>query len=106
MALDMGAKGGNIVKKLTIFTNNQASIVLSIRPRNQSGELILKKIHWLASILHKRGCEVTIRWILAHIGVPRNEVANTLAKQAIGWRSKKDTSPLVDTRTDKMAWLP
>jgi ribonuclease HI len=107
MALDMGVKGGNIVKKLTIFTDNQASIVSSARPRNQSGQLILKKIHWLASILRKRGCAVTIRWIPAHIGVPGNEVADTLVKQATGWRSKKDTGPLVDARTVmKMAWLP
>jgi hypothetical protein len=37
MALDMGIKEGDIVKKLTIFTNNQALIISSTRPRNQSG---------------------------------------------------------------------
>jgi ribonuclease HI len=107
MALDMGVKGGDIVKRLTIFTDNQASIISSARPRNQSGQLILKKIHWLASVLRKRGCIVTIRWIPAHIGVLGNEMADILAKQATGWRDKKDRGPTLDARAImKMEWLP
>jgi ribonuclease HI len=80
----MAIKGGDIVKKLTIFTDNQASIISSARPQNQLGQVILRKIHDLSSILHRRGCQVTIRWILAHIGVPGNEMADLLAKQATG----------------------
>jgi len=68
--------------------------------------LVLKKIHHLSSILRKRGCEVTIRWIPAHIGVPGNERADLLAKQATGWRSKKDTRPVDVSKVIKMTWLP
>jgi hypothetical protein len=32
MAMDMAAKGGDIIKRLIIFTNNQASIILFARP--------------------------------------------------------------------------
>jgi ribonuclease HI len=89
MALDMAIKGGRIVKKLTIFTDNQASILSSARPGKQSGQIVLRKIHWLVSVLHKRGCEITLRWIPAHVGVPGNETADWLAKTATGWKAKK-----------------
>jgi ribonuclease HI len=78
----MVIKEGDIVKRLTIFTNNQASITLSARPRNQLGQVILTKIYALTSILQRRGYKVIIRWILAHIRVPGNKVADLLAKQA------------------------
>lgn len=107
MALDMGVKGGDIVKKLTIFTDNQASIISSARPKHQSGQVILQKIHWLCSVLRRRGCEITLRWIPAHVGVPGNEVADTLAKRATGWRPKQDKGPPLDPNTVmKMTWLP
>jgi hypothetical protein len=61
MALDMAIKGGRIVKKLTIFTDNQASILSSVRPGKQSGQIVLRKIHWLVSVLHRRGYEITLR---------------------------------------------
>ena len=76
----MAVKGGDIVKWLTIFTNNQASIILSARPRNQSGQVILTKIYALTTALQRRRYEITIRWIPVHIRVPRNKVADVLAK--------------------------
>ena len=115
MAMDMAAKGGDIVKRLTIFTDNQASIISSARPRNQSGQLILTKIHALASVLQKRGCEITLRWIPAHVGVPGNEVADLLAKQATGWQPKSREqnsaaalNPPAVTASNiiHMVWLP
>lgn len=80
----MAIKGGRIVKKLTIFTDNQASILSSIRPRKQSGQIVLRKIYWLVSVLHKRGCEITLRWILVHVSVLGNKTADWLAKTATG----------------------
>lgn len=50
MAMDMAVKGRNIVRKLTIFTDNQASIISSARPQNQLGQVILTKIHWLTNV--------------------------------------------------------
>lgn len=68
LALDMAIKDPR-ARKLTIFIDNQASIISSARPGKQLGQIILRKIHQLASVLQRRKCEVTIRWILAHIGV-------------------------------------
>jgi hypothetical protein len=102
------------VKRLTIFTDNQASIISSARPRNQSGQVILTKIYALTTALQRRRCEITIRWIPAHIGVPGNEVADVLAKQATGWKPKKkddipsttDAPAVSPSHIQKMKWLP
>jgi hypothetical protein len=85
-----------------------------VRPGKQSGQIILQKIHWLISVLHKRGCEITLRWIPAHVGVPGNETADWLAKTATGWKAKRSGKdplslplPIVDPqRIMKMTWLP
>lgn len=41
IALDMGVNAGDIVKKLTIFTENQASITSSARPRKRESRIII-----------------------------------------------------------------
>lgn len=97
---------GRTVKSVTIFTDNQASILSSARPRHQSGQFMLRKIHHLVAILERKQCKVTIRWIPAHVGVPGNEAADILAKQATGWRDRKSTEPVDTSGIQKMSWMP
>ncbi len=103
MALDMAVKDQK-ARKLTIFTDNQAAILSTARPRNQSGQVILRKIYHLVNVLHQRKVQIGIRWIPAHVGVPGNEEADRLAKQATGYRAKGETGPIV--RGVYLAWLP
>jgi ribonuclease HI len=103
IALNMAIKDPR-AKRLTVFTDNQASIISSARPGNQSGQVILRHIHHLVTVLHRRKCQVTIRWIPAHTGVEGNEMADLLAKHATGWRHKKDPSPR--TKGVRWPWLP
>ena len=73
------------IPKITVFTDNQAAIRSAARPGNQSGQHILDRIVRDLRNLRRRGTEVEIRWIPAHKGVPSNEAADTLAKEAAGW---------------------
>ena len=65
-----------------IFTDNQAAIRASYRPGGQSGQWILRKIVTWINQLTAKGTRVVIHWIPAHIGVPGNEAADVLAKEA------------------------
>jgi exonuclease III/ribonuclease HI len=76
------------IKRATLFVDNQAAIQSTASPRGQSGQMILSQITHFIGVLHKRGVLVDIRWIPAHTGVPGNEKADTIAKQATGWRAK------------------
>ena len=68
-----------------IFTDNQATIRSSRRPKNQAGQYMLKRIVELNETLKR---DITIQWIPAHIGVPGNEPADIAAKEATGWRKE------------------
>ena len=71
-------------ERVLIFTDNQASIQSTERPKNQSGQYILRKIYLMLLALQRRGVEVELRWIAANIGVAGNEKADELAKAAAG----------------------
>ena len=88
LALMMAIRNGSRVKRLTVYTDNQAAILSTIRPREQSGQVILGMISRAINILHQRNVIITLRWIPAHIGVPGNEQVDLFAKQATGWRKK------------------
>lgn len=92
-ALIMGLKKGKGCKALTIFTDSQAAILSSHRPAQQPGQYILRLIVGFLRWLHYRGVRVEIRWIPAHIGVPGNEKADVLAKEATGWRKSLADRP-------------
>ena len=79
------------VETVTLFVDNQAAIQSVHSPGGQSGQLILGQIIHFISILQKRGVSIEICWIPAHTGVPGNEKADTIAKQATGWRAKGQT---------------
>jgi ribonuclease HI len=82
------AKG---VETVTLFVDNQAAIQSVHNPGGQSGQLILRQIIHFISILQKRGVSIEICWIPAHTGIPGNEKADIIAKQATGWRAKGRT---------------
>ena len=73
---------------LDIFVDNQASIQATIRPKNSSGQYIIRRICTKVTKLMVMGTKVTFHWIPAHEGVPGNEVADRLAKEATGWIEK------------------
>jgi ribonuclease HI len=49
---------------------------------------VLRQITHFIGVLHRRGVDIEIYWIPAHIGVPGNEKADVIAKQTTGWRAK------------------
>ena len=69
-----------------MFTDNQAAILSTRRPKSQSGQYILRRIWDLYSQLSSEGVQVEIRWIPSHEGVPGNKAVDDLAKRAAGWR--------------------
>jgi hypothetical protein len=81
------------ISRATLFVDNQAAIQSVRNPDGQSGQMILRQITHFISILHRRGITVEICWITAHTGVPGNEKADTIAKQATGWRANGRTGP-------------
>jgi len=56
---------------------------------SRSGAYIIADIVYLIDKLQRgQQIQVEIRWILAHIGVLRNELADTAAKEAARWTAK------------------
>jgi ribonuclease HI len=92
-ALALAWRAGPSTRKVIIFTNNQAAIRSAARPRMQSGQYILRKfVRNLEKLRKERGVKVEVRWIPAHIGVPGNEKADVLAKEASGYNSPRGDS--------------
>ena len=60
------------------------------QPGNQSGQFILVNIVTALDSLCDEGKEVEFHWIPAHQGINGNELADSAAKQATGWRKKKE----------------
>src|SRR4051812_34696894 len=81
-------------QKACIYTDNQAAIISSHKPQQQSGQRLIRRILRLWDNLRHRGKTVVLQWIPAHEGVPGNERANIAAKIATGWRPKsRSASP-------------
>jgi ribonuclease HI len=79
------------IERATLFVDNQAAIQSVHSPGGQSGQLILGQIIHFIDILRRRGVSVEICWIPAHTGIPGNEKADIIAKQATGWRANGRT---------------
>ncbi|KDN71119.1 putative zinc knuckle, partial [Colletotrichum sublineola] len=88
LALDMvqaDKQNGNHRSKAFIYTDNQAAIRSSAKPKGKSGAYLLKIIADKTQALREQGLDVEIRWVPAHIGIQGNEAADVAAKEATGW---------------------
>jgi len=76
--------------KVIICIDNQAAIRAVENPSNSSGQHLVKFIIKFIEKLRSNGVEVELHWVPAHIGIDGNESADIAAKQATGWRQKKN----------------
>ncbi|KAJ6436234.1 reverse transcriptase [Purpureocillium lavendulum] len=79
--------------KVLIYTDNQAAIRSSAKPKGKPGAYLLKKIVSQAAALQEQDLPIEIRWIPAHTGVQGNEDADRAAKEATGWRVRGPAGP-------------
>ena len=79
--------------KVLIYTDNQAAIRSSAKPKGKSGAYLLKDITTRTAKLHAQGLPIEIHWIPAHTGVDGNEDADKAAKEATGWRQRGPAGP-------------
>ena len=79
--------------KILIYTDNQAAIRSSAKPKCKPGAYLLKKIALQTEHLQAQGLTIEIRWVPAHIGIAGNEKADRAAKEATGWREKGPAGP-------------
>ena len=78
---------GNRRQKAVIYTDNQAAIRTTNNPSGISGAYIAADIVRLIDQLHTaKQIQVEIKWVPAHTGIAGNELADTAAKEAAGWR--------------------
>ncbi|EEY23737.1 conserved hypothetical protein [Verticillium alfalfae VaMs.102] len=75
MALADRAKG-NIRSKILIYTDNQAAIRSSAKPKGKSGACLLKDIAQRIQELNSQGLSTEIWWISVYTGIQGNEDAD------------------------------
>ena len=86
--------------KILIFTDKQASIQAISNPGNQSGQSILVNIVTAIDSLRDQGKKVEFHWIPAHQEIEGNELADSAAKRATGWRKKRKRNGRIEERHD------
>ena len=84
---------GNRRTKVQIYTDNQAAIRSTAKPRGTSGAYLLRTITQQLQNLRAQGLSVEIRWVPAHKGIYGNEAADRAAKEATGWRHRGPPGP-------------
>ncbi|KAF5232691.1 hypothetical protein FANTH_12862 [Fusarium anthophilum] len=84
---------GNRRSKLLIYTDNQAAIRSTTKPKGKSGAYLPKSIAQQIDQLQSQGLDTEIRWVPAHIGIQGNKDADRAAKEATGWREGDLTGP-------------
>lgn len=104
LALFMGFRTGYKDNHIIICADNQTALKAIANPRGGSGQHMVKFIVWLIDDHRRRGVNVELHWVPAHIGIAGNEAADVAAKQATGWKSKRRSrGPLVEIDTDDKA---
>jgi ribonuclease HI len=81
LALELAQEAGC---EAIIFTDNQGALKTLQNPREASGQHIVRHVLELLNGLIE---QVALHWIPAHRGIPGNEEADRLAKEATGWRA-------------------
>ncbi|KAJ6439009.1 reverse transcriptase [Purpureocillium lavendulum] len=114
LALDIAQRDraeGYRRSKVVIYTDNQAAIRSSAKPKGKSGAYLLKKIVAQTAILQENNLPIEIRWVPAHTGVQGNEDADKAAKEATGWRERGAPGPraempaeLYSLRSTRKTW--
>lgn len=68
---------------VTIFSDSQSALQALARPRQQSGQSILRDVlHQLQRLSSRWGPRVAFQWLPAHSNIAGNERAHTLAREA------------------------
>ncbi|KAG6979043.1 RNA-directed DNA polymerase from mobile element jockey [Fusarium oxysporum f. sp. conglutinans] len=83
----------NSRSKVLIYTDNQAAIRPTAKPKGKSGAYLLRSIAKQIDELQLQGLNTEIRWVPVHIGIQGNEEADRAAKEATGWREGDLTGP-------------
>ena len=82
-------------KKFIIFSDS-LSVLLSLRNKKFQNPLIIKLFSRLDSMSNRK--EIIICWTPSHIGVRRNERADSAAKSALDLTPDKSTIPYTDLK--------
>ena len=76
--------------RFVIFSDNQAALNSLAKPRQQSGQFIIAlTLEGIRNLKAQGGPSIIFRWVPAHAGVPWNELANSLAREA----TEKERAP-------------
>ncbi|XP_011345609.2 uncharacterized protein LOC105284070 [Ooceraea biroi] len=91
------------VKTISVFSDSLSVLqaILSFNLLSNRSYLIREIINLVQNLL-QNGRQVTIYWIPAHVGIQYNELADTLAKNAI--RTGTDTDLLIPAQDIKAHW--
>ncbi len=73
-------------KIVSFYTDNHSLLQAVVKIGPKSGQHLVKALEEISSVAQ---CKLTLRWILSHRKVDRNEKANELAKQAAEGKSSR-----------------
>jgi ribonuclease HI len=91
MAAADRAKGNNR-SKLLIYTDNQAAIRSSAKPKGKSGAYLLSDIAQRTQQLSSLGLPIEVQWIPAHVGIQGNEDADKAGHRVVRNRTGRPSS--------------
>ncbi|KAK2036414.1 hypothetical protein LZ31DRAFT_561163 [Colletotrichum somersetense] len=83
LALEMvqaDKKNGNHRSKAFIYTDDQAAIRSSAKPKGKSGAYLLRIIADKTQALREQGLDVELRWVPVHTSIQGNEVSHVLLR--------------------------